>query len=180
MQVRREDKYRGLIPTVLTVWKVSTFLLILFFSISETTCTQGTRRTWFLWRCLPAPFPQNPFLGCWVGGIWVSLAIRADKEHVKVLYIFMKLVLRPLFRSHHNRVHYSSVRYASVFSPNFGHGRRQHPENYESILMNTSVETKATEGWLQWRVQMGLIGPPYLLCDIYINSWICGPVLSFF
>ena len=32
MQVRREDKYRGLIPTVLTVWKVSNSLLILFFS----------------------------------------------------------------------------------------------------------------------------------------------------
>jgi solute carrier family 25, member 38 len=32
MQVRREDKYRGLIPTVLTVWKVSTSPLILFFS----------------------------------------------------------------------------------------------------------------------------------------------------
>jgi len=41
MQVRHEDKYRGLIPTFLAVWKVSTFLFGLV-SISDMAGIQGT------------------------------------------------------------------------------------------------------------------------------------------
>lgn len=88
MQVRREDKYHGLTQTVLTVWKVSVSLFFFVF-ISETTVTQGTRHVWFLRWCFPPPLSQDTVLGCWVGGVRISLGIRTDKEPIKVQYLLV-------------------------------------------------------------------------------------------
>jgi hypothetical protein len=46
MEVRHEDKYYGLIPTFLAVWKVSTSLWPYF--VSDVAGIQGTRHTGLL------------------------------------------------------------------------------------------------------------------------------------
>ena len=96
MQVRHEDKYRGLIPTFLTAWKDSTSLFGLVSFLIWLVFKERGIQGFFDGTSLR--LPQDIFFGDWVGGVRISLGIRADKEPIKVLYS-PKLYLPPLPKS---------------------------------------------------------------------------------